>query len=96
MKANITILFAKKWEMVDEATKEKRAGISVQYIMSDSLDSVKNDDGSLGYMVTKESLNVELENKLLSVPGIYEAEFQFKGSGGKNVLHVVDINAIAK
>lgn len=82
--------------MEDEATKEKRSGISCQYIMSDTLAPVTQKDGSLGYMVTKESLDVSLLDKLVAVPGIYEAEFELKGSAGKNVLHVVDLKAASK
>ncbi|MBQ9119665.1 MAG: hypothetical protein IJY09_06370 [Lachnospiraceae bacterium] len=87
MDAKVTILHAKPWSMVDEVTKQERSGVSVQYILSDSLaPNVDADTGELGYAVTKESISVEAAKALVEVPGLYDAEMVLRGKSGKNVL----------
>ena len=80
--------------MTDEETKEKRAGVSIQYVMGDTL-VPKSTDEDLGYQVIKESITPECAAGLDVVPGIYDAELELKASGGKNVLHVCGLKFIA-
>ena len=87
MKSDIIIFFARSWSMQDENTGENRSGVSIQYVMGDTLVPASSDE-ALGYQVVKESISVECAGGLDSVPGVYEAEFEMKASGGKNVLHV--------
>lgn len=79
--------------MTDEVTKEQRAGVSIQYVMGDTL-SPKSTDEDLGYQVIKESITPECAAGLDVVPGIYDAELELKASGGKNVLHVCGLKFI--
>lgn len=96
MKSTITVLFARPWSMKDENSGEFREGVSIQYAMTDILVPADNVvDGkveSRGYQVTKESISVVLAKSLESVPGVYEADFSMKASGGKNVLSISGLN----
>ena len=97
MDAKVTILHAKPWSMVDEVTKQERSGVSVQYILSDSLaPNVDADTGELGYAVTKESISVEAAKALVEVPGLYDAEMVLRGKSGKNVLFLCTIKFAGK
>lgn len=94
MKAPVVLLYARPWEMADEVTKETRSGVSIQYIMTDTLVPAASDE-SMGYPVTKESITVECSGGLKEVPGIYDAELELKAQGGKNVLHVCGLEFIS-
>lgn len=94
MNSKIIIFFARSWSMTDESTGENRTGVSIQYIMGDTLVPTSNEE-ALGYQVVKESISVECAGGLDAVPGIYDAEFEMKASGGKNVLHVCGLKFIA-
>lgn len=93
MRGKIIVLFARAWEMVDEKTGEKRSGVSIQYVMGDSLNPKASEEG-LGYQVIKESITPECAAGLKDVPGIYDAELELKAQGGKNVLHVCGLSFI--
>lgn len=94
MKAPIVMLYARPWEMTDEVTKETRSGVSIQYMMTDTLIPALSDTDK-GYAVTKESITVECAETMHEVPGIYEGEFELKAQGGKNVLHVCGLKFIS-
>lgn len=97
MKSKIIILFARSWSLVDDKTGDTRSGVSIQYVMNDTLKPVSDSQNtSLGYQVVKESISNEVASKLDAVPGLYEAEFSLKGSAGKNVLHVSDVSFISE
>lgn len=93
MEATIIVLFARAWEMTDESTGEKRSGVSIQYVMSDTLEPKTSED-DMGYQVIKESVTVECAKGLVDAPGIYKAGLELKASGGKNVLHVSSLDFI--
>ena len=40
-----------------------REGITVEYVMTDKLNLVTNEDGSMGYRQVKESINIQNANK---------------------------------
>lgn len=94
MKSKIIILFARAWSITDEVTKEQKSGVSIQYVMGDTL-VAKSTDDDLGYQVIKESITPECAEGLEVAPGIYEAELELKASGGKNVLHVCGLKFIS-
>lgn len=94
MNASVVLLYARPWEMTDEVTKETRSGVSIQYMMTDTLIPAASDE-NMGYPVTKESITVECAEGLKEVPGIYEAELELKAQGGKNVLHVCGLEFIS-
>ena len=87
MKETIIVLGAKSWEMVDETTKQTRAGISLHYLMTGNLnDYVDTVNNVRGYVPVKQSISLDEANNLLKVPGIYEGDFGLKSSQGKTVL----------
>lgn len=97
MNSRITILHARPWSMVDEDTKARREGVSLQYVMTDRLAPAADaETGELGYTVTKESVSVEAAKALVEVPGVYDAEFVLRGRAGKNVLAVSAVTFIGK
>lgn len=87
MKTKIIIFYARPWAMTDETTGETRSGVSIQYTMSDSLAPVEKENEK-GCMITKESITPECAAGITQVPGLYEAELDLKGQGGKNILYV--------
>lgn len=90
------VIFTKPWNMVDETTGEKREGISIEYLMSENLIPVVNEDGSKGVRHCKESLNTNKLPKIKEVPGYYNLSFGMKvGSKGKPVIKLDDIEYIA-
>lgn len=90
MKAIVT--FAKPYSFQDERTKENKEGITVEYIMIDSMKPVTNEDGSKGTRHSSESLNIDKASRFSSVPGIYDLHFDFKpASKGKIQLKLVDV-----
>lgn len=97
MNSKILLLHAKKWELTDEVTKQQRSGVSIQYVMTDTLvPNADPDTGELGYSVTKESISVDAAKALVDVPGIYDAEFMLRGKAGKNVLVVSSLTFCGK
>lgn len=87
---------AKPWSMVDEVTKAQRSGVSLHYMMTESLKpKVNSEDGELGYTVMKESIPVDAAKALADVPGIYDAEFILRGRAGKNVLSICGVEFIS-
>ena len=92
MKTNVIVLWARPWSMEDEKGNQ-RAGVSIQYVMSDELRPTETDD-DFGYQVIKESVSVECGNSLANVPGVYEAELEMKAQGGKNVLHICGLKYV--
>lgn len=92
MRRKIIVLYARPWKMTKERDGEDRKGVSIMYMMSDSLKSNLNRrDGSVGYPVIKESVTVDCADAITIAPAIYEAEFEMTVSGGKNVTKVVDL-----
>ena len=90
MKQNVIVLGAKGWAMIDERTQQQREGVSIHYIASDNLKAcVDSVTGLEGYQPTKQSISIEEAKHLESVPGVYEADFALRPSGGKTIL-VID------
>lgn len=94
MKQNVIVLSAKNWALTDEQTGQQRAGISIHYVMSDNLADFTDIDGTRGYQPAKQSIPVDKAQSLVKVPGVYEAEFLMRASGGKNVLSISDLRYI--
>lgn len=94
MKAGIIVLSAKCWSMEDEETKVVRAGVSIHYILTQNLSDFTDTDGTRGYIPIKQSIPIELQKNLVSVPGIYDADLTMKVSDGKNVLKVTSLDYV--
>lgn len=89
------VTFANPWAMLDERTGTQRTGITVEYLLIDTLKPVINDDGSKGVRHCKESIDSDKISKISSVPGWYELQFAMKpGSKGKPVLKLDNIHFV--
>ena len=92
MEQKIIILYARPWSLTDEKTGQQRSGVSVQYVLGDTLkptsDSTTNQKG---YTICKESISNETGIKLATVPAVYSATFTMRAKSGKNVLALSDI-----
>lgn len=86
------VLYTKPWDMTDERTGERRTGITVEYVMADSMFPVVNEDGSKGVRHCKESLDTNKLLKIKEVPGYYNLTFALKpGSKGKPQIKLDDM-----
>ena len=90
METEIIILFAKKWQMTKERDGEDREGVTIQFVLANSLKpKVSAKDGSLGYVVGKGSISTQSAAVLDQVPGVYFAELGMKGKGELTVEDVL-------
>lgn len=90
------VTYAKAWSMVDDKTGELKQGVSVEYILANSLDNCVNEDGSKGYQHSKESVNLDKAPKFTQVPGLYKMLYDFKpGSKGKIQLKLTDVEFLS-
>lgn len=95
-KQKIIILFANKWSMIDQQTNQPKAGVSVQYVIADSLKGNMQNANTLGYRVAKASLDdINVFDKMLVVPGIYEMTASASVDGqGKVQMKLVDVDFV--
>lgn len=90
------VLFANPWAMEDERTGQRREGITIEYIMTDVLTPVINEDGSMGFRHVKESLTIDKMPQVKKVPGIYEMQYTLTISKGKPVMKLQNINFVSE
>lgn len=90
------VLFAKQWKFKDENSGQVREGVLVEYIMTDRLSPVKNNDGSEGYRILKESISINKLNNIIKVPAIYEIIYGFDIQKGKPVMRIKDLQFISE
>lgn len=95
-KVKAIVLFANCWNMIDESTGLIREGLTLEYIISDNLSPVRNEDGSLGYRHIKESINIDNSKQIIKVPGIYEMTFGYTVRKGKPVMKLQEIKFISE
>lgn len=90
------IFFARPWQMQDEVTRMMKGGLSVEYLVCESLRPVEaSEDGSRGVRHCKESLPIEKLANLPKIPGYYELEFEMKPNNkGKAELKLVDAKLV--
>jgi len=90
------VLFANPWAMEDERTGQRREGITLEYIMTDDLKPVINEDGSMGFRHVKESLSIEKMPQVKKVPGVYEMQYTLSVSKGKPIMKLQNINFVSE
>lgn len=90
------VLFANPWAMDDERTGQRREGITIEYIMTDVLTPVINEDGSMGFRHVKESLTIDKMPQVKKVPGIYEMQYTLSISKGKPVMKLQNIKFVSE
>ena len=95
MNSKIIVLFAKPWSMRDDVTGATREGVTIQYLMTDSMKAIADqDEGSLGIQVAKASLDLDKQKNLIEAPAIYDCEFIMATSQGKTVLKPHDLKYV--
>ena len=95
MKQNCIVVFANPYSFTDERTGDVRKGVSVQYLLTDTLKPVQNDDNSRGTRISKSSIDFEKAPHIQAVPGIYECEFGMKStSNGTPKLELIDLEFV--
>lgn len=95
MKCQIILLYASKYSIVDEKTGVINDGVTCNYYFNTDLHAEDNQNGSKGTRPAKGSLPISLFNKIVSAPGLYDAEFEMNvGSDGKPVLKIVDLDYV--
>lgn len=96
MRAKILVTLVNKYDMVTE-DGERINGLSVRYFHwgeeGEEMTSKPYKLGETGgRQLSKVSLPVELEGKIVLVPGLYDADFRMRtGSDGKDTLKVEDL-----
>lgn len=90
------VLFANPWAMDDEKTGKRREGVTIEYVMTDNLKPVLNEDGSMGHRHVKESLSIEKMPQVKKVPGIYDMQYTMSVSKGKPVMKLQNINFVSE
>ena len=94
MEQKIFIFYARSYSFEDQATGQKREGISINYLVcNDVTADHPNADGSFGYAPCKDSL--PLGTKLGNVPGMYTGEFVLAPSKGSTRLKLNSVSPIA-
>lgn len=88
---DIVLLYANKYNMVDEQTGETSKGTSINYYFNQFKPTI-NQDGSKGLRPAKSTSDYELMNKVTAAPAMYRATFEMTiGSNMKPVLKIVDL-----
>jgi hypothetical protein len=95
MEERCVILYASEYAVTDERTGRTNSGVSISYIMSDSLDPVA-DGRTKGYRIMKGSLPDSAAIDVESVPGVYNVQFSIKpDSSGKPTLKPAAIQFVS-
>ena len=99
MKSNVIVLYARPWSMPIEGTSQVRSGVSIHYLMTDTLSPLPVKEGEesveYGYQPCKQSITIEQADSLNVVPGIYEAEFELRASKGQNIMAVSGLKFVS-
>ncbi|HHX80912.1 MAG TPA: hypothetical protein GX692_07610 [Acholeplasmataceae bacterium] len=90
------VLFANPWSMEDEKTGQRREGVTVEYVISENLKPVVNEDGSVGFKPYKESLHISKMPQVIKVPGIYEMYYGFSNIKGKPVMKLQGMKFVSE
>lgn len=95
-KVKAIVLFANPWKMQDEITGIVKEGITLEYVMTDNLSPVKNEDGSMGYRHVKESININNGKQIVKVPGIYEMTYGYTIKRGKPFMKLMSVEFMSE
>lgn len=95
MKSLIIVYSADKTDMVDKNNNPIK-GTSITYGFNHEMKPVKNASNSVGQKPAKVWGSLELFEKVMYAPAVYEAEFEMKvGSDGKPTLVPVDLQLVS-
>lgn len=93
METQIILLYAGRYEIVDERTGVINRGVTCNYYFNTDLKAEDNANGTKGTRPAKGSIDYALWDKIVVAPAIYNAKFEMTvGSDGKPVLKIVDLD----
>jgi hypothetical protein len=95
-KVKAIVTFAFPWRMEDEINGTVREGLTVHYLMTDKLTPLTNEDGSKGYRLVQESINIQNVKQIVKVPGIYEMTYGYTIRRGKPMMKLQEIKFISE
>lgn len=96
MVTQIILLYAGRYEIVDERTGVVNRGVTCNYYFNTNLKAEDNANGTKGTRPAKGSIDYELMTKIVAAPAIYNAKFEMSvGSDGKPVLKIADLDYIS-
>ena len=95
-KVRAIVTFAFPWRMEDEIEGTVREGLTVHYLMTDTLKPLENEDGSLGYRLAQESVHIENMKNIVKVPGIYELQYGYTIRRGKPNLKLQELKFVSE
>lgn len=79
-----------------EQDNKLRDGVTFNYFITDTLDSVINSDNSKGYKIAKGNLPINRFKDFVLVPGYYDADFSYSvGKTGKPELVLLDLKFVS-
>lgn len=99
----ILVMYGSPFSLTDEETGEIREGLTIEYYMfgdnGEQLQPAANASAgaALGIRRAKCSMDVSMKDKLMYVPGVYDAEFQMNvGADGKMNLKAVSLEYVGR
>ena len=95
-KVKAIVTYAFPWRMEDEMNGTVREGLTVHYLMTDTLAPLTNEDGSMGYRQAQESVHIQNLNNIVKVPGIYELKFGYLVRRGKPILKLQELQFVSE
>lgn len=95
-KVKAIVTFAFPWRMEDEINGTVREGLTVHYLMTDSLAPLENEDGSMGYRQVQESVHIQNAKNIVKVPGIYEMKFGYTVRRGKPIMKLQELKFVSE
>lgn len=89
------VIYAKAWSFIDDESGEAKEGITIEYLMSDSMKPVRNEDGSRGLKFCKQSVSLDKIDSIKEVPGLYDMSFVLKSVRGKPELKLDSLTFVS-
>lgn len=95
-KVKAIVTYAFPWRMEDEINGTVREGLTVHYLMTDTLKPLENEDGSMGYRLAQESVHIQNLKNIVKVPGIYEMTYGYAIKRGKPILKLQELEFVSE
>lgn len=93
LELTIIMMYARGYSITEGNTRNE--GITTQYIITDKLDPVENEDEK-GIRVTKGSISLNEGVNIVNCPGIYKGKFLMKtGADGKAALKLQSVKYVS-
>lgn len=89
------VLFANPFKFDDEQGKQHE-GITVEYVMTDSMKPQHNEDGSSGFRTAKESIGIGMFQQIKVVPALYELMFGYTVIKNKPAMKLKELKFLAE